>query len=367
MSKNLSLTKRLVGYALIGLVWATLLVLLGFFSMVTVIFADLKLRDHYFWTRIGGVETITLQLYMDYFRPIWQHQANCMSFDEDLVYVPRVGVVRYHGPEFDTSITIKPDGLRHQAPVAAHDPLIAITGDSQAFGWGVNDEETFSAILAHSYHLHTANTAVPSYGTARELLRLRKLDILARASAVVIQYCENDADENHDFVADKAFIQKRGVHALWESLQHFNQNEVSYSLVTKSTYQFLRSTWKSRGWTGLAGTLLLPNDRATGQIADIGRNPSMMATDFLSVLDAFPELGGKTIFVLEVNGWGEKTNFILELRQRAAGRQNLIILEAPFVRSDFFRLDDHMNPAGHEKVAAILFEAIQRQQKRKQL
>ena len=358
MSKNLNPIKRAIGYTLIGLAWVVLLPLLGFFATVTAIYADLKAPWRHSLTGGSGLETITRQLYLDYFRPIWQHQPNCMSFDEDLVYVPRIGVARFYGPEFDTNITIGQDGLRNQPPVPNDGRLIVIAGDSQALGWGINDEQTFSAILARKYHLPTVNAAVPSYGTARELLRLRKLGLLARASVIVIQYCENDADENHDFVHDPAFIQKRNPREMWDSLQHFKQVEVSYQLVTKTAYHFMGETRKAKGWHALCRQLLFKAGPQTGRLIEATRPAPVMVADFVSTLDAFPELQGKTIIVFEVSGWGEKTNFIPELRKLTAGKPDLITLEVPFVRSDFFRLDDHMNPAGHEQVAAVVCEAI---------
>ena len=361
MSKNLNPIKRAVGYALICVVWAILLILLSFFAMVTAIYADLKAPNERFLTKGTALETVTRRLYLDYFRPIWQHQANCISFDEDLIYVPRVGVARFQGPEFDTNITIDPTGLRRQSPPADKQGLIAVAGDSHALGWGVNDEQTFSAVLARKYHLNTANAAAASYGTARELLRLRKLGLLARASTVVIQYCENDADENHDFVHDKAFIPKRDVRALWDSLQHFEQIEVTYPVVTKSSYQFIRDALNAGGMSALFKKLFFPTEGLTGQVIEATRKASVMADDFLNTLDAFPELKGKTVIVFEISGWGQKTDFIPEIQKLAAARANFIALEVPFVRSDFFRLDDHMNSTGHERVAAILFETIKRQ------
>jgi hypothetical protein len=40
--------------------------------------------------------------------------------------------------------------------------LVVVTGDSFAMGWGVNDAETFSAVLQERYHHRTTNAGVSS-------------------------------------------------------------------------------------------------------------------------------------------------------------------------------------------------------------
>ena len=40
-------------------------------------------------------------------------------------------------------------------------------------GWGVNDNETFSAILEQKINRPVYNLAVSGYGTQRELIRLK--------------------------------------------------------------------------------------------------------------------------------------------------------------------------------------------------
>ena len=44
---------------------------------------------------------------------------------------------------------------------------IAILGDSHAMGWGVNDEETFAALLENKINKKVYNLAVSGYATKR--------------------------------------------------------------------------------------------------------------------------------------------------------------------------------------------------------
>ena len=66
-------------------------------------------------------------------------------------------------------------------------------------GWGVNDDETFSYILQNILKRQVYNLAVSSYGTAREIIRLNKTNLLRNSNTLIIQYHENDINENKDF------------------------------------------------------------------------------------------------------------------------------------------------------------------------
>ena len=51
-------------------------------------------------------------------------------------------------------------------------PGIAVLGDSHAMGWGVNDDETFSAVLEKKIDKPVYNLAVSGYGTIREFNKI---------------------------------------------------------------------------------------------------------------------------------------------------------------------------------------------------
>ena len=55
---------------------------------------------------------------------------------------------------------------------------IVVLGDSHAMGWGENDGDTFSSILEHKINRPVYNLAVSGYGTARELIRLEKSNLI---------------------------------------------------------------------------------------------------------------------------------------------------------------------------------------------
>ena len=93
-------------------------------------------------------------------------------------------------------------------PAAAATDILVV-GDSQVFGLGVDDDQTFSARLAASSGRAVLNAGVPTYGpreylaTARELLATRKV-----ASVVVVLNFVNDPFELERPNTDR--------HAVWD-------------------------------------------------------------------------------------------------------------------------------------------------------
>ncbi len=129
---------------------------------------------------------------------VWQGMKECVEFDEVLIYKPKIGKCHLVNPEFDTMLTFNQEGRVTPGEVSKAG-AIAVVGDSHAMGWGVNDSETFSAVLQRELGRRVYNLAVASYGTRRELLRLEASGLLNKVDTIVIQYCDNDLSENISF------------------------------------------------------------------------------------------------------------------------------------------------------------------------
>ena len=106
------------------------------FLLISGITPEIKLinnyqRNFYLW---GGL------------RDIWQSHNECVEFDQDLIFIPKENTCKFKNFEFETSLTFDKFGRYSDHPISNGNG-IAVLGDSHAMGWGVNDEETFSAIL----------------------------------------------------------------------------------------------------------------------------------------------------------------------------------------------------------------------------
>ena len=71
---------------------------------------------------------------------------NPIEFDKDLIFIPKETSCEFKNFEYNTVLTFDKYGRYSNHPLE-NGPGIAVLGDSHAMGWGVNDNETFSAIL----------------------------------------------------------------------------------------------------------------------------------------------------------------------------------------------------------------------------
>lgn len=277
-------------------------------------------------------------------RSIWQAQSTCIMFDEVLFYKPRPGTCLFENVEYSTELTFDSHGFRQTSspvPLGNEEPnrgRVVVLGDSQAMGWGVQDEETFGSILAKEYGFKVYNLAVASYGTARELLRLRKEFDLRKNDVVVLQYHPNDMRENLAFLKSGALPghSPADLSRLAHSPQSYGLMQVSASIAFTLKGRFMRALFGNPG----------AEDESVGPHAET----------FLAVSDHFPELALAKVVVCEVASFGRATSFSEDLKRLSNGRMS--VLNPVWASSDFYRLDDHLNANGHHRLAKLIAATI---------
>ncbi len=108
----------------------------------------------------------------------------------------------YGGNEFETWVTINADGQRGPSHPLGRTPgvhRIAVLGDSQAWGDGVGDDETFAALLDRESGgaVEVLDFACPGYGTDQELLLFDEEAVRWRPDVVVVAaFVGNDPKDN---------------------------------------------------------------------------------------------------------------------------------------------------------------------------
>ena len=145
---------------------------------------------------VGGVLYLALgtSLVRDVYLASWRNlDLPCQQWtNEGFGYKGRSGACPLNNPEYQTVVSFDQEGFRNANTRQQAD--VILIGDSHTQGFGVRDQETFAALLHTRYHHRTKNLGMSSYATFRELEALKAY--LTEEKVVVIQYCENDAQEN---------------------------------------------------------------------------------------------------------------------------------------------------------------------------
>ncbi|MFQ5621297.1 MAG: SGNH/GDSL hydrolase family protein [Candidatus Nanoarchaeia archaeon] len=81
------------------------------------------------------------------------------------------------------------DGVKHKAP-------IVMIGDSFLFGWGVNQDETYAALLQNKLNLTVANLGTPGYGNFHEYHLLERHIERLEPKLVIYSYYLNDPGDS---------------------------------------------------------------------------------------------------------------------------------------------------------------------------
>ena len=283
-----------------------------------------------------------------YLREDWtipQMDLDVVAYDPELTYLLRPGPARFRNREFDTQIAGNSAGLRDDEASLEHPELIVL-GDSFAFGWGVEQHETFAQVLERGTGLTVLNAAMSSYGTAREVLLLERLDVSA-ARAVVVQYFMNDYRENRAFVDAGYSLAVTPEDDFLESVRDFERQTTYRPLDYLAAFLDRRSYFPELDFV------------STREVAET----------CLEVLTSSDELAELPVFFLQIDPWNRFARYdivaqiaeLIEADSEIAGlrrRLTLVRLEGVLAIGDFFRLDPHLRASGHRKVAAEIERAL---------
>ena len=277
-------------------------------------------------------------------RNVIQYQPECAEYDAELAYRLKPGSCRFGNREFDNAYRINRIGTR-DSDDALKAPEVVFTGDSFAMGWGVEQDQVMSAVLGDLTGLRILNTAMSSYGTARQMMGLKRVD-LSNTTALVIQYCDNDYLENHQFVQNAGTlpIMKRERYEA-KTARHLEDTRYYLGKHLQVFTPLLWRTWK-KGVTSWR-----PKKRRC----------DVEAGTFLKVLDLAPLSRRQLrVVVLEI-----VRNELIDgcfadaLRRKLDGRElapwiervDVIDTSTFLEASHYYALDQHLTAAGHRRVA----------------
>jgi hypothetical protein len=298
--------------------------------------------------------------YDNYERNILQYDERISRYDTALFYRMKASNRSlFSNVEFSDSIITDAAGFRDDANSAGH-PAILCLGDSYTLGWGVGQQECYPSRLQKILDVPILNTGMSSYGTAREVESVKTLSA-TDLSAVVIQYCFNDADENEAFVNNGDHLQVSPASVYDSAVSSLRWSRLYFPGKYASTLFKLLMTQaiSSLTRTSSAADTAQPGqyDREAARFLEVLKSSGLDFTRvriFVFDIREYPMLSGNFITALE--------------RQLAAppaaatfnGHVHALHVERLFTPGDYYLLDEHLRPAGQLKLAKFLAAAIQR-------
>ncbi len=325
---------------------------------IVVVFLLLCGIEWYFNYKLNNPESIPTWLY----RPIRsyyhamdcnmiQMDPNCAHYSTELFYELNPGEFVFSNREFSNRFKVNSKGFRDDE-VSLDYPQIVVLGDSYAMGWGVEQEETFAQIIEKELGQTVLNTGVSSYGTAREVASLEKVNTDS-LKLLIVQYCPNDLLENREFVlnGDSLIVSSEKLYNHSVKLQ---QERTGY-------YWFKHLVHLPSHFRGHSPGKKVETDR-TKKLDEI---PEVDA--FLQVLNSSKKIPLDTkiiVFMLEaehstdtfVKGVQEKLN--QNFTSSLSDRISTVDLTGKIGKEQRYILDPHLNSKGHQVVAQAILEHI---------
>jgi hypothetical protein len=288
-------------------------------------------------------------MYMHFDRQVIQMMPECARYDEHVTYTLRPGSCTFANREFSNVFRINALGVRDDE-MSLGAPEIVVLGDSVAMGWGVEQDQSFPAVLERMTAQRLLNTGISSFGTFRELQLLGRVDRSALRH-VVIQYSDNDFRENLTFLAEGRLpILSEDEYARKVT----EQKEALRYVPGKYAFNVGVQFW-SAARRRLAPALGLPS-------AEEEEDWRRHAAAFVEVLRRSPvELSRARLTVVSLY-----SGFIDALRDEVAASQlpwiaGLQLVDAGAVTrfpGAYFVLDDHPTAPGHDAIGRVLYEAL---------
>ncbi len=288
---------------------------------------------------------------------IIQYEKDKSIYDKDLFYTLKpTADFTFHNPEFVDSFHTNRMGLRDD-DASLEKPEIISLGDSYAMGWGVEQEETYAEQLSKLSHKKVLNAGISSYGTARELGNLYRLDTSA-LQYIILQYCQNDLSENERFVKND-YALKISSKESFDSLTNINYWNTLWfpgkRAVCISKFWLERKTnpWLFPKKKPSADSILQGYKTAARYFTDILFRSAINFNKVKVLVINLNHPGGTNdIFVNEVN------KLIVLPEYAARFNNNLIVIPTAELlpAEEHYILDAHLRASGHRKVAERLYK-----------
>ena len=215
--------------------------------------------------------------------------------------------------------------------------IIAVLGDSIAMGWGVNDDETFSYNLQKIINKKVINLGVSSYGTVREIKRLKLNKFYDQIDTVIIQYHLNDIYENKSLDISKTY-------SMDEYKEYFSNKKNNLNIIIYLLKNYKKSL---RLLFSHLNDLLFENDRKEKH------NLAEHLDNLEKVINQNLKGEGKRVIVFLINHPHQE--IIYEENKKY---ENFEFMNFKVLKEHLFVIDDHINKNGHRYIGKKLYSYL---------
>ena len=203
-------------------------------------------------------------------------------------------------------------------------------------GWGVNDDKTFSFLLENSLKKKVYNLAVSSYGTIREIKRMKLSPYYNTSKTIIIQYNSNDISENSQLDFNKTYSEEN-----YKSI--FDNNESNLN-----TVKFVLRNYKSSIRLFFADIIDILYREENMEIINFDGHKKYLE----EIIEKNIDITNKDVIVFfSIAPHQRVLNF-----PKSNSKINYSLIELP--KSHFFIIDEHPNEKGHAQIAEKLFEIL---------
>jgi hypothetical protein len=230
---------------------------------------------------------------------------------------------------------------------ATTDPVIAVVGDSFAFGTGVDADSTFASLLAQSLPgARVHNFALPGMGVDQMWMVMRHHALPLKPRVVVVAFIDQDWDRSLT-----AFRTVEGM-----AKPTFVHTGQGLRLATAQDAPPAPARWLERH-SALLG-LVRAADRAAGYRAGVGKWWETNTVLIENIVTEARDTGAEVLFArLPIRGARDFPTLAARMSESGVAYIDLSASPPPGIH---FETDDHINDAGHRYVAEALLPEVTR-------
>lgn len=268
----------------------------------------------------------------------------CAEYDPDFYYRFKPGSCAFYNREFEVMNHFNSAGLRDDE-ASLDNPSIVIFGDSFTAGWGVPQADAFPQVLEGLSKRKVLNAGISSFGTAREVKLLEKLNYDS-IETIIFQYHPNDFPENLQSIENNFVLPISSRH-------HYDS--IKQNIADRNRY------YPFKYLANISKSIILSNLRTDEDI----HNDTLEARAFLDIL-INSRVGdiAERIVVFKIDTDGSEDGFadaldqLLKKAKYAELKISTVRLKGILGKDDYFILDPHINSQGQAKVASVLWDNL---------